>query len=65
MELSESGSLVMSTCNGTSRQQWAWKRSDSAASFVRKKKSHSKPMISASAVKQPPKIAQEIAVEDY
>jgi len=60
----------MSKCNGSSQQQWMWKRSaltasDSAVSFVKKQKSHSRLTTSASSIKQPPKIAQELAVGDY
>jgi len=67
MELSETGSLVMASCSGSSQQQWVWKRTDLAAFYVKKQKPHSRtktPTIT-SAVELPQKVAQEIAVGDY
>jgi len=69
MELSQNGTVVMSTCNGSRQQLWVWNRSasataDAVASFVRKEKSHIKAVESASG-KRHQKVVQEIAAADY
>jgi len=70
MELSKTDTLIMTRCDGSSQQVWAWKRSTAAAKSVKKETMKKylrnlRTMTSTSPVRQSQKVAQEIATGDY